>query len=95
MPQAAGHFSAYPPRLQLWTETMDPGSPELFENMSRTIPFGSRIVFENLDLNIRNIRISIGQTHQEETAVHLALQTSHYLEAGGDSSFRPPLISQT
>ena len=53
-------------RLQLWTEATDPDGPLSFQKMLSTFPFGSRIVFENLDLDVRKIRMSFGQTHEQE-----------------------------
>jgi hypothetical protein len=47
--------------LQIWTnELEDP------ENLYRSLPFGSRIVFKNLSLNVHNVEISIAQTHYLE-----------------------------
>ncbi|KAK5663659.1 hypothetical protein OQA88_4090 [Cercophora sp. LCS_1] len=53
--------------LQVWTEQGGEGAPQSIAEMYTTLPFGSRIVFENLELDIRNIRITIVPTHYIET----------------------------
>jgi len=52
--------------LQLWTTSGGSGSPESVSEMYRTLPFGSRIIFENLDLDIRKIKITIAPTYYVE-----------------------------
>ncbi|KAH8890833.1 hypothetical protein GQ53DRAFT_159421 [Thozetella sp. PMI_491] len=50
-------------RLQLWSQSPGEGSPEGVAKAYESYPFGSRIIFENLDLDIRNIRITVARTH--------------------------------
>ncbi|KAI1504437.1 hypothetical protein F5X99DRAFT_40594 [Biscogniauxia marginata] len=59
--------------LQNWTrhEFQD---LEAFESFYRTVPFGSRIVFENLSLDIRQILIKVGYNHALERQL-LSLST--------------------
>lgn len=60
--------------LQIWTleglkdgaNEFVPGDLDSFEAFYRSLPFGSRIVFENLTLNIRDIRITVAPTHYLE-----------------------------
>ncbi|KAI5466068.1 hypothetical protein BGZ63DRAFT_400486 [Mariannaea sp. PMI_226] len=47
--------------LQHWTSTQD-NPAQIFDN----VPFGSRIVFENLPVNVADARISIARTHYLE-----------------------------
>lgn len=44
--------------LQAWTTAQ-----ESVASLYRTLPFGSRIIFENLDANIHNIKITIAPTY--------------------------------
>ncbi|KAK3693745.1 hypothetical protein B0T22DRAFT_49134 [Podospora appendiculata] len=48
--------------LQFWTES-GRGGPESVSALYSSLPFGSRIIFENLDLNIRNIKITVASTY--------------------------------
>ncbi|KAK0746282.1 hypothetical protein B0T18DRAFT_327317 [Schizothecium vesticola] len=52
--------------LQLWTVAQGEGGAVAILDMYRTLPFGSRIIFENLDLDIRKIKITIAPTHYVE-----------------------------
>jgi len=49
--------------LQAWTLS---GTRESVAQVYKDLPFGSRIIFENLDLNIRNIKITIAPMHNLE-----------------------------
>lgn len=52
--------------LQLWTTTQGEGASGSILHMYRTLPFGTRIIFENLDLDIRKIQVTIAPTHYVE-----------------------------
>lgn len=52
--------------LQAWTAEKGGGDGVSVEDMYRTLPFGSRIIFENLDANIRNIKITVAPTYYIE-----------------------------
>ncbi|KAK0618455.1 hypothetical protein B0T17DRAFT_495899 [Bombardia bombarda] len=52
--------------LQAWTIARGDGGPQSISEMYRNLPFGSRIIFENLDLNIRNIKIIVAPTYYVE-----------------------------
>jgi len=52
--------------LQAWTEALGKGGAESLLDMYRNHPFGSRIIFENLELDIRKIRITIASTYYLE-----------------------------
>ncbi|KAL2075042.1 hypothetical protein VTL71DRAFT_8822 [Oculimacula yallundae] len=47
--------------LEYWSDSF----PD-FGNLYRDLPFGSRIMFENMSMNIRSIRIRIARTHDLE-----------------------------
>ncbi|KAL2264398.1 hypothetical protein VTK26DRAFT_4866 [Humicola hyalothermophila] len=49
--------------LQAWITSKGHEGPGLIGAMYRDLPFGSRIIFENLDVNIRNIRITVAPTY--------------------------------
>ena len=51
--------------LNRWTEA-NFRSPEIFERFYKNIPFGSRLVFENLSLDIAKIRVRVGPNHDLE-----------------------------
>ena len=51
--------------LNRWTEA-NFNSPEAFDRFYRSIPFGSRLVFENLSLNISKIRVRVGPNYDLE-----------------------------
>ncbi|KAK7756692.1 hypothetical protein SLS62_001133 [Diatrype stigma] len=51
--------------LKLWTEARFQDS-EAFELFYKTVPFGSRLVFENLSLDIRKIKVRLGVNHNLE-----------------------------
>lgn len=50
--------------LQIWTTEVY--GPEKVKEMYYNLPFGTRIVFENLPLNVRDARIVIGKMHNLE-----------------------------
>lgn len=52
--------------LQVWTSDRSPDGQHSVAQMYQTLPFGSRIVFENLDLNVRNIEITVAPTYYVE-----------------------------
>ncbi|GAB1310077.1 Protein kinase domain-containing protein [Madurella fahalii] len=52
--------------LQAWTGGTGGIDDASVASMYENLPFGSRIVFENLDANIRNIKITIAPTHYVE-----------------------------
>ncbi|CCC10399.1 unnamed protein product [Sordaria macrospora k-hell] len=53
--------------LQAWTQSSQQGdSKHSLAEMYRNLPFGSRIIFENLEFDIRNIKITIAQTFHLE-----------------------------
>lgn len=51
--------------LQLWTETTFEDT-DAFERFYRSKPFGSRLVFENLCFDIRQIHVRVGPNHNLE-----------------------------
>ncbi|KAI0482335.1 hypothetical protein GGR56DRAFT_182077 [Xylariaceae sp. FL0804] len=51
--------------LQVWTRTSFP-SLELFERFYRRVPFGTKLVFENMSLDIGQINIVVGYNHDLE-----------------------------
>ncbi|KAK0734453.1 hypothetical protein B0T26DRAFT_633562 [Lasiosphaeria miniovina] len=52
--------------LQAWTATRRYEGPDSVSSMYKNLPFGSRIIFENLDLNIHNIKVTIAPTYYVE-----------------------------
>ncbi|KAK3496862.1 uncharacterized protein B0T23DRAFT_451250 [Neurospora hispaniola] len=54
--------------LQAWTQSSQQSDNKhsCAEMYSRNLPFGSRIIFENLEFDIRNIKITIAQTFHLE-----------------------------
>ncbi|KAK3328843.1 hypothetical protein B0H66DRAFT_3157 [Apodospora peruviana] len=52
--------------LQIWTSARGHGGPDSVSWMYNNLPFGSRIIFENLDLDVRNIRITVAPTYYVE-----------------------------
>ncbi|KAK3354985.1 hypothetical protein B0H65DRAFT_31344 [Neurospora tetraspora] len=53
--------------LQAWTQSSQQGdNKHRFAEMYMNLPFGSRIIFENLEFDIRNIKITIAQTFHLE-----------------------------
>ncbi|KAK0631850.1 hypothetical protein B0T14DRAFT_532448 [Immersiella caudata] len=52
--------------LQAWTAEGGSGGFESMLNMYKSYPFGSRIIFENLDVDIRKIKITIAPTYYLE-----------------------------
>lgn len=52
--------------LQHWTLSTGITGPESVTSMYQNLPFGSRIVFENLDLNVHNIRIVVARMYPLE-----------------------------
>ena len=53
--------------LQAWTQSSQQGgNRHSLAEMYRNMPFGSRIIFENLEFDIRNIKITIAQTFHLE-----------------------------
>ena len=52
--------------LQLWTVKSGLSGPDSVASMYDDLPFGSRIVFENLDLNISNIRVVVARMYPLE-----------------------------
>lgn len=52
--------------LQAWTLGTGGVGGASVASMYENLPFGSRIVFENLDANVRNIKITIAPTHYVE-----------------------------
>ncbi|KAK1755154.1 ribosomal protein S6 kinase alpha-5 [Echria macrotheca] len=52
--------------LQAWTVAGGSGGVESVSEMYETLPFGSRIIFENLHLDVRKIRITIAPTYYVE-----------------------------
>ena len=52
--------------LQAWTEAGGDGGPASVSRMYRDLPFGSRIIFENLNLDIRKIKITVAPTYYVE-----------------------------
>jgi hypothetical protein len=71
-------------RLQLWTKTLD--RPEDYLG---SLPFGSRIVFKNMALDIRQIEIEIGPAHALETFLFSEAQ---FRETWGPDIHLPPAI---
>ncbi|KAK1835623.1 ribosomal protein S6 kinase alpha-5 [Podospora conica] len=55
--------------LQFWTMAEGEGGTAAMLDMYMTMPFGSRIIFENLDFDIRKIRITIAQTFYVERSL--------------------------
>lgn len=75
--------------LQAWTTEKGHGSAASVEDMYRNLPFGSRIIFENLDVNIRNIKITIAPTYYvEKQLVGLA-------KLDGTLGLAPELLPET
>ncbi|KAI1341511.1 hypothetical protein F5Y15DRAFT_358562 [Xylariaceae sp. FL0016] len=62
--------------LQYWT-TFEFPDLQSFETFYRRVPFGTRIVFENLSLDRREIRVLVGHAHDLE----MKLLTRHNLES--------------
>jgi len=52
--------------LQLWTAQRNSSGAESLSDMHKNHPFGSRIIFENLDLDVRKIKITIAPTYYLE-----------------------------
>ncbi|KXX80135.1 Ribosomal protein S6 kinase alpha-5 [Madurella mycetomatis] len=52
--------------LQAWTLGTGGVDDTSVASMYKNLPFGSRIVFENLDANVRNIKVTIAPTHYVE-----------------------------
>ncbi|KAK3394466.1 hypothetical protein B0H63DRAFT_46699 [Podospora didyma] len=75
--------------LQAWTERGQ-GDPQSVSVMHGSLPFGSRIIFENLDLNIRNIKITVAPTYYVENQL-LAHQRLH-ISLGLNPEFLPEPI---
>lgn len=68
--------------LQHWTSTLEDPS-----QIYKDLPFGSRIVFQNLPKNVAETRISIAPTHYLERQL-LSVSSLHSLW-GGDVEFPP------
>ncbi|KAI5861838.1 hypothetical protein GGS23DRAFT_133932 [Durotheca rogersii] len=51
--------------LQIWTEKAFP-SLEAFESFYRSVPFGSRLVLENMSLDTHRVRVQVGLNHNLE-----------------------------
>lgn len=52
--------------LQVWTVKTGITGPDSVASMYQDLPFGSRIIFENLDLNVHNIRITVARMYPLE-----------------------------
>jgi len=52
--------------LQAWTAARSRDGPGSMAQMYKELPFGSRIVFQNLDLNVHNITITVAKTFYVE-----------------------------
>ncbi|KAK3397966.1 hypothetical protein B0T20DRAFT_237028 [Sordaria brevicollis] len=53
--------------LQAWTQSSQQGNTRQgFAEIFRNLPFGSRIIFENLEFDVRKIKITIAQTFHLE-----------------------------
>jgi len=52
--------------LQQWTLKTGITGPESVASMYQNLPFGSRIIFENLDLNVHKIRVAIARMYPLE-----------------------------
>ncbi|KAK4220256.1 ribosomal protein S6 kinase alpha-5 [Rhypophila decipiens] len=52
--------------LQAWTRARGLEGRDSVAQMYKILPFGSRIIFENLDLDIRNIKITVAPTYYVE-----------------------------
>ncbi|KAL2023443.1 hypothetical protein VTK56DRAFT_2439 [Thermocarpiscus australiensis] len=52
--------------LQAWTTEKGDGDTTSVAAMYKNLPFGSRIIFENLDIDIRKIKITVAPTHYLE-----------------------------
>jgi hypothetical protein len=77
--------------LEIWTQCF----PD-FAGFYNRLPFGSRILFQNLSKNIRNIRIQVVQTHNLEKQF-LSVDSLHSLWTAIPASSWPPTLelSQT
>ncbi|RCI14604.1 hypothetical protein L249_6837 [Ophiocordyceps polyrhachis-furcata BCC 54312] len=70
--------------LQNWTLAMDDAS-EIYDNL----PFGSRIVFENLPMNVADVRISVAHTHYLERQLLSVSALRHFW---GEDVELPPTV---
>ncbi|KAM7196159.1 ribosomal protein S6 kinase alpha-5 [Naviculisporaceae sp. PSN 640] len=52
--------------LQVWTRAKSNDGQYSVAQMYKNLPFGSRIVFENMDLNVHNIKITVAPTYYVE-----------------------------
>ncbi|KAM7223152.1 ribosomal protein S6 kinase alpha-5 [Rhypophila decipiens] len=52
--------------LQAWTRARGLEGRDSVAQMYKILPFGSRIIFDNLDLDIRNIKITVAPTYYVE-----------------------------
>lgn len=52
--------------LQLWTTNRGLSGPDSVADMYRNLPFGSRIVFKNLEIDIRSISVAVAPMHDLE-----------------------------
>ncbi|EJT81506.1 hypothetical protein GGTG_01484 [Gaeumannomyces tritici R3-111a-1] len=53
--------------LHLWASNLiEAGNKEVLDNLFRKAPFGTKIIFQNLELDVANINISIDPNHELE-----------------------------
>lgn len=79
--------------LQFWTMAQGEGGAAAILDMYRTLPFGSRIVFGNLDLDIRKIEITIAPTFYVEKQLVMLTELASCL--GIDDHALPEAIDIT
>jgi hypothetical protein len=79
--------------LRAWTANADSGGFESLSGMYKNHPFGSRIVFENLDVDIRKIKITIAPTYYLEKQLLALSRLPSAL--GVTPELFPPVISIT
>ena len=74
--------------LNRWTEASF-SSPKDFEKFYKDIPFGSRLIFDNLSLDVSKIRVSVGLNHNLE---HRMLDIPGLKELWGPDFVFPEVI---
>jgi hypothetical protein len=74
--------------LHLWVDTHFKDL-DTFADFYKSVPFGTRIVFENLSLDIRNIQVKVGMNHNLERQL---LPLSGLAKFWGDEFVFPQLI---
>ncbi|KAI0843021.1 hypothetical protein F5Y06DRAFT_79447 [Hypoxylon sp. FL0890] len=67
--------------LQIWTTTDFPDQ-ESFENFYKAVPFGSRLVLENMSLDTRRVRVKVGLNHNLERKLLPLSRLEHLWGAG-------------